>query len=155
MDYIIDNEALYALIDEEVSRAADEAYADGGVPLYDSVVLTEKDRATADRFMADAVNAFASRCADICTYGNVAIPDAVTDESELGQLKLIFYVPDMPSAIENAAKEEITRYIALFASNGFFQTRRAGLVPQYAERVQQAMDKAVTLLRTRTAPTRS
>lgn len=155
MTYTIDNDALYALTDHEVSQAADDAYADGGVPLYDAVVLTEKDRPAVDRLVADAVNALATRCADICRYSNETHADAVSGDPVVGNLQLVFYVPDMPSSSEAAVEAEITRYIVLHAATGIFQTRRAALVPQYAERVQSAMDKAVTLLRTREQPTRS
>ena len=142
MDYIIDKEKLKALIEEEVSHAADEAYGEDGTSLYDAVVLTEKDWDTVGRFIDTAVDSIARRTFDICHF--------LTDTQ--GQTGLVFYVPDFDETMTDAVKYELNRYICEFVCAAIFQTRRAVLVQQYADMAKAALDKAVDLLKSRKSP---
>lgn len=139
MDISISTSTIKALIAEEVSIAADQAYSSDGTSLYDSVVLSTRDDATVGRLIKDAIAQLGRRETDICTY---------TDST------ITFNVPDAAStsAIITA---EINRYVTLHACATLFQSRRAEMVPDYARRTQEAMDNVDALVRTRTAPTRS
>ena len=129
------------MVDREVSLAADEAYSDEGTALYDSVVLTEKDKETVAGYIEDALNAFITRTRDICRK-------VVDDDEE----SLEFFVPDIDAASEPLVKEEISKYVTAYTAAEIFQTRRPALVPAYTERTKYAMDRAVTLLKTRKNP---
>lgn len=144
MNYIVDKTILTALIDEEVSKVADEAYGENGGSLYDSIVLTEKDASTVDRLIDDAVNGIASRLYDVCKFTTSA-----TD----GVVALLFHVPDFDETMESAAKDELTRFVVFSVCAALFQSRRAQAVPEYTERAQAAINKAVTLLKSRKSPT--
>lgn len=145
MDYYeIKRDAIWDMLDEEISKAADEAYGDGGVSLYDSIVLTEKDRSTAYRFIGDGVDALLVRLYDICRYENTADTE-----------RLRFHVPDFDDTMEEAVKTELDRYLVMFAAAAIFQQRRAALAEEYATRAQTALDKAVVLLKSRKEPNQS
>lgn len=167
MYYVIDKRALYSRVDEEVSRVADDAYADDGTPLYDTVILTERDKELVDRYLDDAVSALVTRTFDICKYAPLVVykeddQGNVTDEIDHIVPRLYFHVPDLDTGMEERLdekgelppfiSEELSRYIALHAANSVFLTRRTGVVPQYTDRVQAAMNKAVALLKSRKAP---
>lgn len=147
MTYEIDKSMLYGLVDAEVSRVADEAYSDDGTSLYDSVVLTSRDKGLVEGFIDDAISLFVNRTFDICKYKEPA--QGSSNHS------LEFDVPDFDATMEAPAKDELSRYISLYAANRVFQQRRAIVVPQYTERAQAAMDKAVTYLKSRKAPNES
>lgn len=140
MDYEIDTSELTPLIEEEVAHVADLAYGENGVSLYDSIFISGKDGGLVERFITDAVNRLLRETSDISSLSD----DTIT-----------FDVPDMPEENEAQVAAEIARFIMLFASNGFFQQRRPMVVPEYTTRVQAALDNIQTLLRERTAPTRS
>lgn len=152
MYYVIDKTDLWNRTYEEVSRVADEAYGEDGTPLYDSIILTERDREMVSRFIDDAASLMVRRCFDICKYS----PETTTDENNqtqlTGRMRLLFHVPDLDTSMEPSIQEEISRYLALYAATSIFQSRRAAVVPQYTERVQAAMDRAVVLLKSRKAP---
>lgn len=161
MYYVIDKDALYALVDEEVSLVADAAYSEQGESLYDSVVLTEKDRPTVERLLDDAVNQFAGREFDICKLSQETYTDEFGEAQLSSRMRLQFHVPDFDTSMAvledgtitgGPLKTELDRYLVLFACAGIFQQRRAALVPEYTARAQSAMDKAVTLLKTRKHP---
>lgn len=167
MYYVIDKEALYGRVDEEVSRVADEAYTDDGTSLYDTVLLTERDKEMVERYMDDAVSALVTRTFDICKYSPQVVyredgQGNVTDEIDHIVPRLLFHVPDLDTGMEERTdengelppfiSEELSRYIAYYTANAIFLSRRPGVVPQYADRVQAAMNRAVTLLKSRKAP---
>lgn len=152
MYYIIDKESLYDRIDEEVSRVADEAYADSGDSLYDSIVLTSRDRNLVGRHIDDAVTALVRRAFDIVKYAPEIEMDANNEIHPTGRMQLYFYVPDLDETMEGAIKEEISRYIALYAAASIFESRHISVVPQYTERIKASMDRAVTLLKSRKHP---
>ena len=152
MYYVIDKDALYALVDEEVSHAADAAYSEDGRSLFDSVALTEKDRPIVDRLMDDAVSAFVRREFDITKFSPESYADEFGEAQLTGRMRLQFYVPDFDETMTDALTDELGRYIVLFTCAGIFQQRRAALVPEYTARAQAAMDKAVALLKTRKHP---
>ena len=148
MYYIIDKDDLYDRIDEEVSRVADESYADNGQSTYDSIVLTSRDRNMVERFIDDAVTSLVRRAFDICKYS----PE-MDEGTPTGRMRLFFYVPDLDETMEDTIKEEISRYITLYSSAMIFESRRVAAVPQYAERITASMDRAVALLKSRKSPT--
>ena len=152
MYYTIEKtERLIPLIEEEVSRAADEAYADNGASLYDSVVLTEKDKGLVDGFIDDAINLIVRRAFDICKFSPET--EEVDGETQLtGKMRLFFYVPDFDDTLEDAVKRELDRYVAMYASGNIFQQRRAALVPEYTTRTQAALDNAIVMLKSRKYP---
>lgn len=134
MDYSIDKDALWDLIDEEVSRVADKAYGEDGTSLYDSVVLTSRDKNLVNRFIDDAVSAMALRAFDIC-------------KSSIGKLE--FFVPDFDTSMEDIVKHEIDRYISMYVCASVLRQRSASVENEYTERTQAALDKAVQLLKSR------
>ena len=149
MFYTINRTDLRDRIDAEVSNVANEAYGDNGLSLYDSIILTEKDNEMVGRFIDDALNAFVSRVFDICKY-------YYTTDTQNSQTveRLEFYIPDFDETMEDATKEEITKFIVLYVCSSLFQSRRPMVVPQYNERMQAAITKAVTLLKSRKSPIR-
>lgn len=147
MEYTIDKTQLYALIDEEVSKVADEAYGENGVSLYDFVVLTDKDQGLVYRFIDDAARTLASSCIDISKVQEPATSSA--------SRKLIFNVPDFDTDMEETAGVYITRFIVLFACVEIFKSRRAQSVPEYTDRMQAALGDFLRTIRTRLAPTRA
>lgn len=182
MDYIINKTTLYNLIDEEVSLAADQAYSDDGTSLYDQVVLTEKDRGMTEHLIDDAIKVLRRRTYDISAFVPFSETQAVDDNGRplyyvvvdgevtnevsttgsdypvyannvpAGTDKLYFYVPDMDTSNTDAATEEISRFISLYAATEIFRQRRASLAEQYATMAQTALDNAVSILRTRKKP---
>ena len=140
MEYTLTKSTIKALVEEEVSHVADAAYADDGTSLYDSIVLTNKDTTLVERFIDDAMYHFARATQDICSH----------DSS-----KLVFNVPDIQSSQSTYVAKAIERYISMYVCTGIFQQRRPSVVPEYASRVQDAMDTAITLLRKRQAPGRT
>lgn len=182
MDYIINKTTLYNLVDEEIAQAADQAYSDDGISLYDQVVLTSKDRSLTERFIDDAIKVLCRRLYDICSFVPFSETQAVDDNNEplyyvvndgevtnevsttesdypvyahnvpAGTDKLYFYVPDIDTNNINAAIAEISRFIMLYAVTEIFKSRRANLVEQYANRLQTALDNVVYILKTRKRP---
>lgn len=68
MKYIIDEEVLYNGIDAEVSTAADMAYDKNGNPLFDGIILTEKDGPLVKNIIHDAGSRLVGRMADIAKF---------------------------------------------------------------------------------------
>ena len=139
MEISISTNDIKAIIAEEVSIAADQAYSQDGISLYDSIVLSSKDDALVGRLIKDAIAQLARRESDICTYTASAITFNISDAA----------------ATSTVITAELNRYIALHACADLFQSRKADLVPDYTRRAQEAMDNVDSLVRTRTAPTRS
>lgn len=149
--YSIDKAKILDLVEDEVSKAADEAYSDDGTPLYDSVVITEKDRRTVRRFIDDGISLLVKRLFDIAKYAPVVETDSNGNPAPKG-MRIAFYVPDHEPSVADTIDREITRYLVLFSATSVFSTRRASLVESYTARTQAAMDNAVTLLKSRKKP---
>lgn len=145
--YTVNYSTLWDRIDEELSHIADAAYSDDGVSLYDTITLTFKDNAIVNRFIADALDSLVHRTFDITKYAPQAGTPVV--------MRLSFDVPDFDASMQDAAMDEVTRYITLSAVTELLKRRRPALVPEYETRRQGAMDKAVTLLKSRKYPTGS
>ncbi len=152
MYYVINKEALFELANAEISKVADEAYSEDGTALYDSIVLTEKDRDTVEDFIDDAVTHFVRREFNVTSYSPL---DQMQEGVMVTIPRLEFTVPDFDTAMEPLLQNELNRYISLFVCSEIFQKRRPAVVPEYAKRVQSAMDKAVTILKSRKTPTSS
>lgn len=150
--YTIDKTALLESVEEEVSHAADAAYGENGASLYDSVVITEKDRDNVLRFIDDAVSLLVRRAFDICKYSPESYQDEYGEFQLSGRMRLALYVPDFDETMWDATETEISRYIVLYAAGALFQGRKADLVPEYTRRAQEAQDKAVILLKSRKYP---
>ena len=90
MYYLIDKKGLYERIYEQVSFVADDAYVEGGGSLYDSVILTEKDRIRVYKSIDDAVSTFVRRAFDICKY----YPCIVTAQKKNASNQNLYYVVD-------------------------------------------------------------
>jgi len=151
MYYRIDNDALYAQVDAEVSQAADAAYAEDGTSLYDTVVLTEKDRQMVVGLIADSLAQVVRKASDIAAMEDVA---EEVEESTIVTPCIRFDVPDMDPSQEVAASDEITRFAILATCAALYQQRRSILVPEYASRAQAALDNAIALIRKRKTPSR-
>lgn len=137
MEYQIDRNALLARVEEEVSHIADESYADTGQSLYDTIVITEKDRSRALRLLEDAVSLFIRRTFDICRRAYDI---------------LVFSVPDFDETMEDTVKDDISDYLVYYAVSTICQSRKAERVQEYTTRAQEAFDKAVVLLKSRKHP---
>ena len=141
MTYTINNTTLTNLVNEEISRIAASAYSDDGNSLYDSVVTYSRDADAVSRALKDALDAVIGRTVDICTY----IP---------GTPALSLYAPDMDSSKEGAVSDEVTRAISLGAVSILLKEKLPARSEEYADRSKSALDIAVELLKTRTAPSR-
>ena len=117
MYYVIDKPALLESIKEEVSHVADAAYAEDGTSLYDSVMVTMRDKRKLQGFIDDAVSQFVRREFDITKYD----PEVHYYTDELGNEttqvayvtpRLILHVPDFDSSMEETANAELDRYTA-------------------------------------------
>lgn len=140
LDYTLNTEAVLDGVSAEIARAADSAYAEDGTSLYDEVVNTERDDDLLKGFISDALRTFASRVYDIC-------------KRTAGGLQL--YVPDFDTTLQADAFAEIDRYIVMATCMSYFAERRAALVPEYDQRSQAALAKAVLLLKSRKSPDES
>lgn len=149
MYYVIDKDALFELAKAEISKVADEAYTDDGLSLYDSIILTERDRDTVGDYIDDAVTQFVRREFSVTK-------NSPYDQMQSGVMvtipRLEFNVPDFDTAMEPYLVKELNRYITLFVCAAIFQHRRAAVVPEYTNRTQSAMDKAVSILKSRKQP---
>lgn len=148
MDYTVDRDMLFPLIDEEVSRVANETYSDDGTSLYDNIRITSADHDTIDRLEDDAVNTFVKRVQDICTLSAEHTAEDEDGEEVVIPAVLSFYVPDFDLSLTEITAREITRYIVLNTCAAWFQARCKDKVQEYADRSQVAMDKAVAYLKT-------
>lgn len=145
MNYVIDRKKLFPLIDEEVSRIANETYADDGTSLYDNIIILSTDKPKIEQLEGDVINDFIKRTFDICTL----LPQTETENAEL-----VFNVPGFDVTMEDVVVQEITRYIVLGTCAAWFRSRCTGRVEEYTARAQEAMGKAVTLLKSIKAPSR-
>ena len=143
--YSIDKSKLYALIDEEVSLVADVAYAEGGQSLYDSIVLTEKDKSTVERFMEDALNAFVAREEHVSSYSPLV--DEQTGDVITPRISLD--LPDLDSSRWAAAQNELDRYVVSFVCAYLFHSRKADKEEEYTARAESSLSKTIALLKTR------
>ena len=143
LNYTINRTLLRALIDEQVSHVADEAYGDNGMPLYDSIILTEKDDENVNTFLDEAVRAFVTRMYDVC---HLKKDNGNNDVVEM-------YLPDFDTTMQDAALGEITHFLVFSVCAAFFQSRRAQAVESFSLRAKAAMDRAVSLLKSRKHPT--
>ena len=141
MTYTINSTTLTDLITEEVSRVAAASYSDDGGSQYDAVAIHSRDADTIDRMIRDGVGAVARRLVDICTV----IPSP---------LALSIYVPDFDTTKETMAKDELDRAISLGAVATWLKEKLPSRSEEYATRANNALEIAVGLLKTRTAPTR-
>ena len=137
MEYQIDRTALLARVEEEVSHIADASYAETGQALYDTVVLTEKDRAGALRLIEDAVGLFVKRTFDICRRAYDA---------------LVFSVPDFDETMTDIVRGEISDFLVFYPVATICQSRKAERAQEFSARAQDAMDKAAVLLKSRKHP---
>jgi len=143
--YTIDRDAILEVVDEEVSRIADSAYGEDGTPLYDFVTITDRDADPLDRLVSDAVASVAARFRDVCRH-------SVSGGSEA----LEFYVPDFDETNNgDLAEDEISRYIIYSVTAKFLAQRHPASVPEYTDRANAALQKAVSILKTRKAPLES
>lgn len=105
LDYILNEQEVLAVIDEEISRAADSAYLEDGTPLYDSIVNTERDEPTISRLMGDAMRTFASRAYDICKFAPVVVYEQATYNGDP-----LYYVVDEEAGPTAAVTTTPTAY---------------------------------------------
>ena len=142
MDYYVDRDALYSLIDEEVSYAADEAYDENGSSLYDAIVLTKKDKRLVSKYIDDALSAIVKRMWDICKY-------KVTTSNNVVNTYLVFNLPDIPTENETLFRAEIGRVISLYAITEIYKSRRPALLAEYQARTAESLEKANLIARMR------
>lgn len=154
MDYIIDEETLKGSVEFEVSQVADAAYAEDGTPLYDSVVLTEKDDDTVLSFIDDAIRVVISALQDIAYYATSTSTDETSHVTTVTN-KITFNVPDFDASQGGQVTLNIDSFVKAFVCAGLFRQRRPSLVEEYVSRAQIALDNVKSLLRKRQAPTRS
>ena len=132
--------AILPIIEQEVSRAADDAFAEDGASLYDAIVLTSKDGDVINNLVEDGVSLMMRKMADVATRNSNTVTLNVTDHQ---------------SGLESELNKAITRFLAMYACNGIFQQKRAALVPEYTRRTQEALDNVVEFIRTRNKPART
>ena len=128
------------VIEEEVARAADDAYAEDGTSLYDSIVLTSKDTNVVGKLVEDGALLMMRKLSDVATRSTNTITINVTDHQD---------------GLDAPISAAITRFLAMYACNGIFQQKRAALVPEYTRRTQEALDNVVEFVRTRIKPNRT
>ena len=137
MQYRFDWSNLLSRVEEEMSHIADSSYAESGQSLYDTIVVTEKDRDGVRRLINDAVDSFVSRTFDICSYS---------------QDSLRFNVPDFDYSMSAPTWRQIEDYLVYYTVMTICQSRKAERVQEFATRAQEALGKAVALLKSRKHP---
>ena len=137
MEYQIDRNGLLDRVEEEISHIADASYADTGQSLYDTIVLTEKDRAGALRLIEDAVGLFVKRTFDICRRAYDT---------------LVFSVPDFDESMTEIVQGEISDFLVFYPVATICQSRKAERAQEFTQRAQDAIDKAAVLLKSRKLP---
>ena len=137
MQYRIDWSDLLTRVEEEISHIADSSYAETGQSLYDTIVITEKDREGVRRLLADASDAFAARTFDIC---------------QRMQDSYYFNVPDFDYSMTNAVSRQIENFLVYYTVANICQSRKAERMQEFATRSQESLTKAVTLLKSRKHP---
>lgn len=145
MEYTIINTAIYDLVDEEISRIANNAYAEDGTPLYDGIVLHSKDKSEIERLQADAINTIVRSLYDLVT---------IKPSDQEGNPVLSFYVPDIDTSTEPIIAEELNNFIVMSVCYRWLRAHAADKADDYATRANDAISKASALLHTRKAPTR-
>ena len=101
--------------------------------MYDLVRIKSPDIPTIVRLEDDAIDHFVRRTMDICTVDGSS---------------LVFDVPDFDDSNTEMTRREITRYIVLNVCAAWFFTGVKGRVEEYAKRSEEAMNKAITYLKT-------
>jgi hypothetical protein len=152
MYYTINNTALRALVEEEVSHIADAAYGEDGTPLYDSVAITSKDWDAVDGYLEDAAGLLVRRNDDIARHAPLVV---TADEVTTTTPRILFNVPDMASSQEPFVQAECDRYMAVYAACALMQSRRPTVVPELTSRIQNALDDVKSMLRKREDPSRT
>ena len=143
MEYVIDKTTLYDLIDEEVSRMADRAYAEDGTSLYDAVRILDRDADMIDRMVSDSVSTLVSRFRNVLAL--------VSTESGVS---LSLYLPDMEETMQPVAYDELTRFLVMQTVALWSQLKSTQEYEGYVARATAALDKAEMALLTRRRPTR-
>lgn len=139
MEYSITHNALIELVKEEVSRVADLAYTEQGVSLYDAIAIFDRDAATINRMISDAVSVVYERFRDFM----------ISPSSTTNTVVFNFYLPDMETSQEAVAKSELTRFLSLQVAALWFQERHTSEFEKYVTRANSALDKAERSLFTR------
>lgn len=150
MYYIVDYDALIKSIDEEISRVADKAFGDQGLPLYDLIHITSSDHDALRRYIDDAVGKFVSRERDICKYSPLIEIDE--HDNEISHVRLDINVPDIEEDNIPLAERELARYLVFYATASHLGPLKADRAQEYVTLQQAAMDKAVQYLKTRKNP---
>lgn len=145
MEYTIVNTDIYNLVDEEISRVANSAYADDGTPLYDGIVLHSKDKDEIARLQADSINTIVRVLYDLVT---------IKPSDAAGNPVLSFYVPDIDVTTEPIIAEELNRFVVMTICYRWLRSHAADKAEDYSTRANDAISKASAMLHTRKAPTR-
>ena len=145
MEYSITHEDLLALVNEEVSRVADLAYAEDGTSLYDAIAIFDRDDATVKRMIADASSVVYERFRDY-----IITPTS----SQSGAETFNFFLPDMEESQIGVAETELTRFLSLQIVSLWLKERYKSEYESYSERAVTALDKAERALFTRKRVTR-
>lgn len=143
MEYVIEKTTLYDLIDEEVSRMADRAYAEDGSSLYDAIRILDRDADTVDRMISDSVSVLASRFRDV-----------IAPVAEEPSVSLSLYLPDMEDSMQPVAERELTRFLVMQTVALWSQEKFAQQYEGYVALATSALEKAERALFTRRRPTR-
>lgn len=142
----IDVDELYGQVEREISMAADEAYGDNGMSLYDAVVLTSKDKETVEGYIQDALAIVMRRLYDIASF---------TEAAGANDASLGISADDLPDGLSAVIEQEVKRFFVQHAAAEICAARRAILAPQYREREKEALSNIETLVRTRKMPSRT
>lgn len=137
MEYTVNRQSLYKLIDREISRVAASSVDESGNLMYDGIVLHSHDADTITVLEDEAISALAVRCNDIAT---------------LGDSGMTFYVPDFDTAHTSTLVGEITNYIMLSVCAKWFSRKAKDSEEDYRARAEASLERVVNLLKTRKAP---
>lgn len=134
MIYALNNKNILELVKQEVSKLAASAVSSDGTLLYDGVNIFRSDVPLVERAISEAVRNITVRFADVCSYEGT---------------KLSFYLPDIPSGNEQAAQDEITRYLILYPVAMWCQDKLVEKAEMYITRASACIERLVILLKTR------
>lgn len=139
----------------EIFRVADSAYDNEGNSLYDGIITTSRDETTLGQMFSDACTAYTKRIADVVSsdWTQVTTTTKGEDGKEVttatDEYSLKTDTPDEDTNFADTITSETARYISLNIAAAWFQEKYADKAAEYTARAQAAMDKAVSLLKTR------
>lgn len=140
MTYSINPSTLFASAEKEISRFAATAYSEDGASLYDAYKVLDRDKATIEGYINEAVDAICVRLFDVATKST----DSIT-----------FDVPDYDPSMGETITRELDKYVVMKACAFWLEDKGAPEYTRFEKRALAALDNAHLMIKSRKAPKRS